>query len=465
MIDTGSLARSGVSLQRVMTRTARSRPVPGNAVRMLLDAAALDAMLDLIARAERWLHFENYIIRSDETGWRFAEAWMAAARRGVRVRVLYDWLGSRGTSRQFWRTLRAAGIEVRSFNRPRPLDLVANFTRDHRKLAVADGVMAIVGGMCVGNEWAGDTSRDIRPWRDTAVEISGPAATALGQSFAAMWTEARGQLPVEERATDVPAAGEAAVQVIGGRPGRGRFFRMLELLAAGSSERLWITDAYFVAPRRLSRVFIDAAHEGVDVRLLVPSSSDIPIVRNLTRIGYRDLLRAGVRIYEWDGPMLHAKALVVDGRWARVGSSNLNASSLLGNYELDVFVDDRSFAEEAERQFRRDIARSAEIRHLPPHVPAGLQQVLPGPLDRDAPEVASGVHHRTGRERRRQVVVALRTVAAGARRSFFGPMSIGFVFLGVVFFLLPRVSAYVSGGVLLWLAIGAGLEAFRRRSQ
>ena len=465
MIDTGSLARSGVSLQRVMTRTARSRPVPGNAVRMLLDAGALDAMLDLIARAERWLHFENYIIRSDETGWRFAEAWMAAARRGVRVRVLYDWLGSRGTSRQFWRTLHAAGIEVRSFNPPRPLDLVANFTRDHRKLAVADGVMAIVGGMCVGNEWAGDTSRNIRPWRDTAVEISGPAATALGQSFAAMWTEARGQLPVEERATDVPAAGEAAVQVIGGRPGRGRFFRMLELLAAGSSERLWITDAYFVAPRRLSRVFIDAAHEGVDVRLLVPSSSDIPIVRNLTRIGYRNLLRAGVRIYEWDGPMLHAKALVVDGRWARVGSSNLNASSLLGNYELDVFVDDRSFAEEAERQFRRDIARSAEIRHLPPHVPAGLQQVLPGPLDRDAPEVASGVHHRTGRERRRQVVVALRTVAAGARRSFFGPMSIGFVFLGVVFFLLPRVSAYVSGGVLLWLAIGAGLEAFRRRSQ
>ena len=465
MIDTGSLARSGVSLQRVMTRTARSRPVPGNAVRMLLDAGALDAMLDLIARAERWLHFENYIIRSDETGWRFAEAWMAAARRGVRVRVLYDWLGSRGTSRQFWRTLRAAGVEVRSFNRPRPLDLVANFTRDHRKLAVADGLMAIVGGMCVGNEWAGDTSRNIRPWRDTAVEISGPAATALGQSFAAMWTEARGQLPVEERATDVPAAGEAAVQVIGGRPGRGRFFRMLELLAAGSSERLWITDAYFVAPRRLSRVFIDAAHEGVDVRLLVPSSSDIPIVRNLTRIGYRNLLRAGVRIYEWDGPMLHAKALVVDGRWARVGSSNLNASSLLGNYELDVFVDDRSFAEEAERQFRRDIARSAEIRHLPPHVPAGLQQVLPGPLDRDAPEVASGVHHRTGRERRRQVVVALRTVAAGARRSFFGPMSIGFVFLGVVFFLLPRVSAYVSGGVLLWLAIGAGLEAFRRRSQ
>ncbi len=432
---------------------------------MLLDAGALDAMLDLIASAERWLHFENYIIRSDETGWRFAEAWIAAARRGVRVRVLYDWLGSRGTSRQFWRTLRAAGIEVRSFNPPRPFDLVANFTRDHRKLAVADGVMAVVGGMCVGNEWAGDISQNVHPWRDTAVEVSGPAATALGQTFAAMWTEARGQLPVEERATDVPAAGDAAVQVIGGRPGRGRFFRMLELLAAGSSERLWITDAYFVAPRRLSRVFIDAAHEGVDVRLLVPSSSDIPIVRNLTRIGYRDLLRAGVRIYEWDGPMLHAKALVVDGRWTRIGSSNLNASSLLGNYELDVFVDDRSFAEEAERRFRRDIARSAEIRHLPPHVPAGLQQVLPGPLDRDAPEVASGVHHRTGRERRRQAVVALRTVAAGARRSFFGPMSIGFVFLGVVFFLLPRVSAYVSGGVLLWLAIGAGLEAFRRRSQ
>ncbi len=452
-------------MQRVLSRTARSRPVPGNAVRLLLDTDALEAMHDLAAQAQHWLHFENYIIRSDQTGWRFADAWTRAARRGVRVRVLYDWLGSRGTSRQYWRTLRAAGIDVRSFNPPRLLDVVANVTRDHRKLVVADGTRAIIGGLCLGNEWAGDSSRDIQPWRDTAVEVSGPAAAVLDQTFESMWQEARGQLPAEERATDVPACGEAAVQVVSGSPGRGRVFRMVELLVAGSADRLWITDAYLVAPRRLARVFIDAAHEGVDVRLLVPGSSDLPVVRNLTRIGYRDLLRAGVRIYEWDGPMLHAKSLVADGVRVRIGSSNLNASSLLGNYELDVFIDDRPLAEALERRFRRDIARSAEIEHLAPHVPAGLQQVLPGPLDRSEPEVAAATHRRTGRERRRQAVVALRTVAAGARRSFFGPISIGLVLLGVVFLVLPHVSAYAAGAVLLWLAIGAGLEAFRRRTR
>jgi cardiolipin synthase len=405
----------------------------------VLDADALGAMLDLINGAERWVHFENYIIRSDETGWRFAEACSAAARRGVRVRVLYDWLGSSGTSRHYWRTLRAAGVDVRSFNPPRVLDVLANLTRDHRKLVVADGARAVVGGMCIGNEWAGDALRDVRPWRDTAVEIAGPAAAALDQSFATLWGHARGTLPPEELATDVQASGEAAVQVVTGVPGRGRVFRMLELLAAGCAERLWITDAYLVAPRRLSRVFIDAAREAVDVRLLVPGSSDIPVVRNLTRIGYRNLLRAGVRIYEWNGPMLHAKSLVVDSRWVRIGSSNLNASSLLGNYELDVFIDGSDLAEEVEQRFRRDIARSTEIRRLLPHRTSRLSDVLP--------------------------VIALRTVAAGARRSIFGPISLGLVLAGAVFLILPHVSAYLFGVVLLWLAIGAGYEAFRRRTR
>jgi cardiolipin synthase len=240
---------------------------------------------------------------------------------------------------------------------------------------------------------------------------------------------------------------------------------MLELLAAGCAERLWITDAYLVAPRRLSRVFIDAAREAVDVRLLVPGSSDIPIVRNLTRIGYRDLLRAGVRIYEWNGPMLHAKSLVADGRWVRIGSSNLNASSLLGNYELDVFVDGAAFGDEVEQRFRRDIARSTEIRRLPSQSGTRLSHVLPSTLAREEPEISTETHHRTARERRRQAAIALRTVAAGARRSFFGPISIGLVLAGAFFFILPNVSAYVFGVILLWLAIGAGYEAFRRRTR
>jgi cardiolipin synthase len=133
--------------------------------------------------------------------------------------------------------------------------------------------------------------------------------------------------------------------VISGEPGRERAYRVIELLAAGSVERLWITDAYLVAPPRLFQALRDSARDGVDVRLLMPGSSDLPLIRNLSRIGYRDLLRSGVRIYEWNGPMLHAKSIVCDDRWVRIGSSNLNPSSLLGNYELDVLIEDASLAE------------------------------------------------------------------------------------------------------------------------
>src|SRR5262249_61536662 len=149
----------------------------------------------------------------------------------------------------------------------------------------------------------------------------------------------------EDAGGGVTPQGDGGVGVISGEPGRERTYRVIELLAAGSISRLWITDAYLVAPPRLFQALRDAAKDGVDVRLLVPGSSDLPLVRNLSRIGYRELLRSGVRIYEWDGPMLHAKTIVPDGRWSRVGSSNLNPSSLVGNWEVDVLVEDTALAD------------------------------------------------------------------------------------------------------------------------
>ena len=145
--------------------------------------------------------------------------------------------------------------------------------------------------------------------------IAGPAAAVLDQAFARTWEIAGGRLPDDDAAGRVTPQGDAEVRIIGGEPGRERTYRVIELLAAGSINRLWITDAYLVAPPRLFQALRDAARDGVDVRLLVPGSSDLPLVRNLSRIGYRDLLRNGVRIFEWDGPMLHAKTIVADGRW------------------------------------------------------------------------------------------------------------------------------------------------------
>ncbi len=450
-------------LECAINRAAGGRPIPGNSVELLIDGPdAYRSMLEMIAQASHWVHFENYIIRSDTEGWRFAELLAQRAREGVQVRVLYDWLGSVATSGKLWRFLRAAGADVRGFRRPGLIDVVSAFSRDHRKLVVADGAHAVMGGLCIGDEWTGADAPDRQPWRDTAIAIHGPAAAALDQAFGVTWTVAGGTIPPAEQIGSVAAAGSADVRIIPGEPGRERAYRLIELLAAGSIERLWITDAYLVAPPRLFQALRDAAEDGVDVRLLAPGSSDIPLIRNLTRIGYRDLLRSGVRIFEWEGPMLHAKTISVDGRWARIGSSNLNASSLLGNYELDVLVDDTIVAEALERQFRHDVVRSREVSRRRLRGPRRISQRLPSALthiDAEAPVA----HRSSQREVRRRAALALRTLASNARRSVFGPLSALLVTLAALFILLPRITAYGFGVICGWLAIGAGREAFRRR--
>jgi cardiolipin synthase len=452
-------------LECAINRAGGGRPIPGNRVRLLIDGPdAYTAMLDVIAGARRWIHFENYIIRSDEEGWRFAEALAARAREGVAVRVLYDWFGSVGTSRKLWRFLRSAGVEVRGFHPPVIFDILSMLSRNHRKLVAADGARAVMGGLCIGCEWTGGEAPDRQPWRDTAMLVEGPAAAALDQAFAVTWVIAGGTIPPEHAVGQAPAVGGAEVRVVAGEPGRERVYRVIELLAAGSVERLWITDAYLVAPPRLFQALRDAAEDGVDVRLLVPGSSDIPFIRNLTRIGYRDLLRSGVRIFEWDGPMLHAKTISVDGRWGRVGSSNLNASSLLGNYELDVLVEDPALAEALERQFRLDIARSREVSRRQLRGPRRISQRLPSALTHLEP-AAPVVYRRGRREVRHRAVLALRTLASNARRSVFGPLSIALLILAALFLLLPRITALGFGIVCAWLALGAAREAFRRRAE
>ena len=201
----------------------------------------------------------------------------------------------------------------------------------------------------------------------------------------------------------------------------------------------------------------------MDVRLLVPGSSDLPLIRNISRIGYRDLLRSGVRIYEWEGPMLHAKTIVSDDRWVRIGSSNLNPSSLLGNYELDVLIDDPGLADAMQDQFRRDVARSREVASRPLRGPKRISHALPAILTHQEPEVEATVHRRSRRERRRRTVLALRAIVSHARRSVFGPISAIFIALGLLFVALPRESAYVLAALCAWFALGAGREAFRRR--
>jgi cardiolipin synthase len=169
-----------------------------------------------------------------------------------------------------------------------------------------------------------------------------------------------------------------------------------------------------------------------------------------------------MRIFEWDGPMMHAKTMVADTRWARVGTSNLNALSLIGNYELDVIVEDPVLARAMEQQFRRDLAGSVEVVRQLRQVPAALSRVMPSRLSREG-EPEKSLRRRGRREFRARAVVAARRLASGAFRSLFGPISLVLVVLGLISVGLPTVMGYVFGGVCLWLAVAAALQAWRRR--
>jgi cardiolipin synthase A/B len=230
-------------------------------------------------------------------------------------------------------------------------------------MLAVDGRIAFVSGLCVGCMWVGDPDRGVEPWRDTGVEVVGPAVAHVERAFADTWQRCGDPVPAEEvpDPSVIPIAGEVPLRVIATVPGQAPMFRLDQLIAAAARQTLWLTDAYFAGTPAYIHALCIAAHDGVDVRLLVPGGSDIPVLRPLSQAGYRPLLEAGVRVFEWNGSMLHAKTTTADRRWARVGSTNLNVASWLGNLELDVAIEHEAFAQQMERDYVRDLARSTEI--------------------------------------------------------------------------------------------------------
>jgi cardiolipin synthase A/B len=456
---------NGDALDLAINRATGARPIGGNLLVHHPDSSrALAAMLELIAGAERWVHFENYIIRSDRTGRRFADALAERARAGVRVRVLYDALGSIGTRGRYFRNLKDAGVEVRAFHplvSARFLDVIF---RDHRKLVVVDGARAMMGGLCIGDEWCGDLARRRRAWRDTMVTVSGPGAAAADAAFSRIWERAGAPLPPDELDADPPERGPETVRVVAGAPARARMYRAVQFLAASARQRLWITDAYLIAPRPLYAAFLDAARDGVDVRLLVPGTSDLSALRNFTRVGYRELLQAGVRIFEWQGPMLHAKTFVVDQRWARVGSSNLNVSSLLGNFELDLIAESEELATALAHQFVHDLTSCQEIV-LQPGRRFHRGQLVGAPGS-PVPPAAQLPHRRSKYELGAVAVVALRRVAGGVRRTIAATAALAFVTAAGLLIIFPRVMSIALAVCAFFAAVASGAYALeRRRSQ
>ncbi len=450
---------------QAFSRAAGAPLLQGNAVRILKDAQEnYPAWLDAIAGAERWIHFESYIIHGDAVGRRFAEALAERARAGVRVHVLYDWAGGLFTgSRPLWRLLRAAGAEVRVFNPPRLHHPVSWMSRDHRKMLAVDGEIGFVAGLCVGQAWEGDAARGVEPWRDTGVAIRGPAVADVEHAFAQVWDEAGDPLPDDERveAGPIPPAGDVAMRVIDTMPATAGMMRLDQLVAALARRTLWIADAYFVGTPAHTQALRAAAADGVDVRLLVPGGTDLALLQPLTRAGYRPLLEGGVRIFEWNGPMMHAKTAVADARWSRIGSSNLNLQSWLGNWELDVAIEDEAFGRDMAAMFEKDLANSTEVvlddRRRVPRV----RRAPRSPARRGSAGRAAAGALRLSNTLGAALTMERTLGPSDSRTVFYGALVL--IVTGVVGLVWPRALAWPLGVVCTWIGLGWTVEAWRLR--
>ncbi|MBO9662991.1 phospholipase D-like domain-containing protein [Dokdonella sp.] len=470
--------------EQAFSRAAGAPLVDGNAVELMIDMrATFDAWLAAIRAARNTVLFENYIFRDDEIGRAFRDALVERVRAGVRVFVLRDWMGCLGQSRKsFWKPLLDAGGEVRVYNPPRFASPFGWLSRDHRKLLVVDGEVGFLGGVCVSAKWLGDPARGIDPWRDTAVAVRGPAVADLARAFAESWAQLGTALPDETvaRSTLCLPAGTVDLRVVATVPNTAGLYRLDQLIAGMARTNLWLTDAYFVGVAPYVQALVAAARDGVDVRLLVPGSSDVPAVAALSRAGYRPLLEAGVRVFEWKGSMLHAKTAVADSRWARVGSSNLNVASWIGNCEIDVAVEDEAFARRMEAQYLADLGNSTEIvLKMPRSARKAAESADPPRGSRKAAEPADLPRGSQGGSTARAAAGALRlanTVGAAIanRRTlgraesgpllFAAALLLGAAAIAVVW---PRAIAWPLAALGIWLgaSLVAQYAAMRRKKR
>jgi cardiolipin synthase len=463
--------------EQALSRAAGAPLLSGNTVELLIDAAAhYDAWLAAIRGARQRVLLENYIIRDDEVGRAFRDALVERARAGVFVAVVVDWLGCLGQSRgAFWAPLRAAGGEVRVFN---PLQLgepLGWISRDHRKLLVVDGVLGFLSGVCISAKWLGDPARGVPPWRDTGVALRGPAVAELESAFAQSWGETGVALqPFPVAPEPAMPAGDVALRLIATQPATAAgMYRLDQLIAAMARKTLWLTDAYFVGLAPYVQALVAAAHDGVDVRLLVPGSSDIPVVAGMSRSGYRPLLKAGIRVFEWNGSMLHAKTAVADGQWARVGSSNLNIASWLANRELDVAVEDAGFAGQLAAQYEKDLGNATEIvlamrRHRHGH--SSRERVCRSEARPPHVRHAGGSSGRAaaGALRIANSVGAVLTNRRVLSDTGSGSLIIGTVVLAVlamVAFAWPAWIGWPFGALAGWFALNLAIRSWRARKR
>jgi cardiolipin synthase len=323
------------------------------------------AMTGAIRDARRTVDLESYIFKNDKAGGIVAEALIAAARRGVEVRVLVDATGS-SHSWAVLNRLKEAGAQVYVFHPIRLWSLYKIGRRTHRKMLIVDGAVSFTGGFCIADNWLGD-ARNPKEWRDMMVRATGPVSAQMQAIFGEDWTYTTGEILAGDKFYPrIAAAGEVQAQAIKvSRGDSSSLAEMLYFVAIQSARKsIYIQNAYFVPDAQIREALIQAARRGVDVRIMIPGRHiDMPLLRMASRRHYGELLQGGVRILEYNRTMLHSKDAVIDGIFSTIGSINFDARSLLENNEESLAFYDRDFAARLEATFAADEKGCREVTY------------------------------------------------------------------------------------------------------
>ncbi len=347
----------------------------GNKVTLLIDGpATYAAMFAAIQNARVDISLESYILDDGATGRRFSDLLLKKRAEGVQVVVIYDSLGSLATTAGFFERLRDGGIQVVEFNQTNPLKGHGKWGllhRDHRKILIVDDRVAIIGGINISQVYSSSPSgtkpRKGTPvgWRDTDVQIEGPAVAEFQKLFLDTWHKQNGpRIPEQIYVHGQKEAGDALVRALGSTPGETNRMTFVAYVAAitFAQHSIHLTNAYFVPDDQILKAFTDAARRGVDVKIILPAVTDASVVLSAQRYEYSRLLKSGVKIFERRNAVMHAKTAVIDGVWSTVGSTNMDYWSFLSNDEVNAVILSRGFAVEMENMFSKDLAESNEIQ-------------------------------------------------------------------------------------------------------
>lgn len=343
-----------------------STPTHGNSVEVLINGKFFDVLIERIDAAQHSVNFETFLWKEGALGRRLADALIGRATAGLKVRVMLDATGSKNAGKEVVKELRDAGCRVEFFHKRSIYSIGVLNDRDHRKLCVIDGREAFVGGHCIVDEWLGD-AEDGEHYADVSVRLHGPIVHSIQSAFSENWVGETGELFAGDHVfPKLEPAGDITVHAAYAKPENSApAVKILHhTVICLAHKKLWIQNPYFIPKVEAVKALGDAVRRGVDVRVLMPSTSgsDNPMVQHAGHRNFEQLLKSGVRLFEYPHTLLHQKCMTVDGVWCAVGSTNFDDRSFDTNDEITLGICDEGITRQIDDVFERYVARATEVK-------------------------------------------------------------------------------------------------------